>query len=1503
MHTFIQSMGRYVASMFLLVLGLSTIVGTGDGPGPSGAETPLTIVGQPSSQSVFDGRSVSFTVGANNAMTYQWQRLNGGTWSDVTGATSATYTFAATLAQSGQQLRASVSGGGTTLLSNAATLTVLAPANITADPQSQAVAAGSSVTFTVSVEGQTPSYRWQSSADSGATWTDTSGASAAALVLSSVAVGDNGKQVRVVVSNEGASVTSRAATLNVFLPVTIVAQPAHQSVEDGTTATFTVLANNATGYQWQRLNGTTWGDVSGANAASYSLAAGLSLSGLQLRVVVSGSGNSVTSNAATLAVAPVFVPVAITAQPQDVTVGAGANAVFTVVAAGTSASYRWQVSSNAGGVWSDLPTSTATLQVSTVSLADNGKLYRVQVSNASSNANSSATSRSAALTVLPQVAILGHPAAQSVVDGALATFTVSANNATGYQWQSLAGATWSDIGGARSASYSFTSALAQSGQQLRVVVSNAVGSVTSNAAILTVTAPIIPISITTQPQNATVLEGADAAFAVGVTGSAPVYRWQVSTNSGASWSDILGSTGPSHLLTTATANDNGKQFRAIVSNTANSVTSSAATLTTQVEFIVASGGAACGGGGCGGDSAGGVGGDSAGASAGPGLSAMRKVRVTAVKPNGQVLGSAALPDQTAAANDRYLVSLYPRAYTGPFIVEFADDGSNQGEYFDESLARWLPLQGQKLRVMVPGLTHHISANPLTEAAYQYAVRVAGSQAALTQSGMQQANAQMLAQLNAKLPESYRTNDITNYVVPISDLSGSGTLINSVAGRYGAVMAALPIAGSLFDSGLTAPALAFTRQISDDLRDDGLFNASVQQTVAAYGDTVAAYLSAGICTAISTWGSASLPTSLSAQAAGPARTGYLTLLAGTLGGAGTCDGWGTNARFGRPTRVAADSAGNLYVADQASSTVRKVSAQGSVQTLAGRPGVSGTADGVGLAARFQNPTGIAVDGSGLVYVTDGSTIRRVTTVTVGSVPAGTVTTLAGSAFGNVDGTGSAARFSNPVDLAVDSTGNVYVADQFNNAIRRVTPQGVVTTAATSCGSSQLDVPEGIAIDALNNLYISHSGGGSGRVCRLAPNGTGTVFGAGSLDNPRGLTVDPSGNIYVADSFNEVIRRITPSNVVSIVAGGVVQRGYVDAATATSARFRRPSDVARDSNGNLYVADEENNSIRKITPAGVVSTFAGLGPDYGAVDGTGGAARFAGPIASVADSQGNIYTADSFTYVIRKVTPLGVVSTLAGSAGQCGLAEGLGSVARFRFTLGCGLTPDPGSSSRDPIGMAIDSAGNLFVADPGNNRVRRITPQGLVSTFATVSFPRGLAIDAGGNLYVSTGNQILRFTPAGVNIVFANGVSGALAVDSSGSVYVAGGLSRVISKILPSGVVSVFAGSPGVQGTTDGTGGAARFAAPVTLAIDGLGNLYVGELSGGTASGTYAGPVVRTIRKITPAGVVSTVVGSPGAIGNILDALPASLGFISSVSVVSNSQIAITSDDGVFLATFP
>lgn len=317
-------------------------------------------------------------------------------------------------------------------------------------------------------------------------------------------------------------------------------------------------------------------------------------------------------------------------------------------------------------------------------------------------------------------------------------------------------------------------------------------------------------------------------------------------------------------------------------------------------------------------------------------------------------------------------------------------------------------------------------------------------------------------------------------------------------------------------------------------------------------------------------------------------------------------------------------------------------QGIVTTLAGSG--YGHADGTGSGAGFEYPYGVAVHSSGNIYVADGShTVRRVT-------PAGVVTTIAGSPgeSGYIDDTGSSARFAYVYGIAIDGSGNLYVGDSDNNRIRKISSSGVVTTLAGSGSAGSTD-------------------------------GTGA---AASFDSPRGVTVDGSGNVYVADNGNCRIRKITPSGGVTTLAGSTC--GFLDA-TGTSARFSYVYDVAVDSEGNVYVADEGNHRIRKITSAGVVTTLAGSGVS-GYANGSGTSAQFSWPTGLTVDGDGNVYVADAANERIRKITPAGVVTTVAGSTE--GFTDGTGSAAQFT----------------QPVDVTVSNSGVLYVAD--QNRIRKI-----------------------------------------------------------------------------------------------------------------------------------------------------------------------------------------------------
>jgi sugar lactone lactonase YvrE len=301
---------------------------------------------------------------------------------------------------------------------------------------------------------------------------------------------------------------------------------------------------------------------------------------------------------------------------------------------------------------------------------------------------------------------------------------------------------------------------------------------------------------------------------------------------------------------------------------------------------------------------------------------------------------------------------------------------------------------------------------------------------------------------------------------------------------------------------------------------------------------------------------------------------------------------------------------------------------------------------------------------------------------------TITTLAGQAGveGSANGTGSAATFYNPMGVAVDSSGNVYVADYFNSSIRMITSSGVVTTLAETG-----NCPMGVAVDGSSNIYVADGN----TISKITSDGE--VAALANTYSPTGVAVDGSGNLYVANSGSSgnnitfTISKITPDGAVTTLAGKKGVKGSANG-KGCAAQFYFPQGVAVDNSGNVYVADSGNNTIRKITPAGVVTTLAGTAGVEGSTDGTGDAAQFCCPSGVALDDNGNVYVADSGNNTIRMITPAGVVTTLAGAAGVAGSADGTGDAAQFKGLLG----------------VAVDNSGNVYVGDTYNNTIRVGTP---------------------------------------------------------------------------------------------------------------------------------------------------------------------------------------------------
>lgn len=565
-------------------------------------------------------------------------------------------------------------------------------------------------------------------------------------------------------------------------------------------------------------------------------------------------------------------------------------------------------------------------------------------------------------------------------------------------------------------------------------------------------------------------------------------------------------------------------------------------------------------------------------------------------------------------------------------------------------------------------------------------------------------------------------------------------------------------------------------------------------------------------------------------------GVVTTFAGLARVAGNVDGAAPSARFHRPRGIATDPSNNLFVTDASNRAVRHITPGGVVSTLARNLHFPETDD---LSALVPLTFGaVAADAAGNVYVStylfsltdtdDTDFWRNSRTVYAGRVqriaPDGTVNplfdtlitryfdgrvdhsgvgslewdptgslvmsigwrirrynpvtrdavTLAGDGtVGAADGPASAAKFSSTFSLALGRDGTVHIADSGNNVVRRLSNNTVSTVA-------------GLALEsATNNLD------GTGAAARFAA--------------PAGLAIDASGNLYLADPATHCIRQITPAGVVTTFAGSPGSWG-TDNGTGANARFNRPSAVAIDQAGNLFVADTGNHTIRKITPARETTTFAGAPTATGTHDGTGVNARFTFPAGITIDPLGNLYVSSANT--IRKITPAGTVSTLAGQGNQSGYVDAQGSGARFV----------------NPTHLAHLS-GIIYVADgasyAGVARIRTITPEGNVSTAA------------GGPIGSADGAVAL--ARLGYPLVLAPADNGSLVIVDGGNHTV---------RRLERGAISTLAGLAGAPGNSDGAGRDARFYYPQGVATDASGAIYV--TSGTTVRRGVAGaaPTITT-----------------------------------------------------------
>ena len=583
-------------------------------------------------------------------------------------------------------------------------------------------------------------------------------------------------------------------------------------------------------------------------------------------------------------------------------------------------------------------------------------------------------------------------------------------------------------------------------------------------------------------------------------------------------------------------------------------------------------------------------------------------------------------------------------------------------------------------------------------------------------------------------------------------------------------------------------------------------------------------------------------------------------------------------------IAIDALGNLYIADGNYHRVRKLTTStGAITTVAGNGYSEYNGDNIAaVSASINHPRSVVVDASGNLYIADSnSRIRKVSAAT------GIVSTVAGTGTAGYDGDNIAAvnaKLNVPRSLALDAAGNLYFADQNNVRIRKVnSATGVITTVAGSgltgydgdnvpATSAALSGPKGITLDASGNLYIADTGNSRIRKVAVSTGTITTIAGPGvpgsigdglpateaTLFTPVSVAIDSSGNLYIADSDSRV-RKITAATGIISTAAGTGTRGYnSDNIAAIAAILDFPTGVAVDPAGNLYIADQNNRRIRKVTAAtGIISTVAGVGTiSFNGDNIAATSATLNSPLSVAVDSSGNVYFADAGNHRVRKITTAtGLITTVAGTGVQGYNGDNIAATSAMLNI---------------PYGVAVDTLGNVYVADGGNNRVRKVTTgSGIITTVvgngvsayngdnisainATVNNPIGVAVDSSGDLYIadSRNNRIRKVTVATgiITTVAGNGESGfymdnllatnaalrypvSVALDSSKNIYIVDQDEGRIRKVeISTGVLKTVVGS-GLQafnGDADNIPAlSAKLNIPTGVAVDSKGNLYISE----------------------------------------------------------------------------
>lgn len=669
----------------------------------------------------------------------------------------------------------------------------------------------------------------------------------------------------------------------------------------------------------------------------------------------SGSGNS----------APV-----IETQPVSQSTVSGSSITLSVTATGNGLSYQWQNSTNAGATWADVADATAaSYTLSAITAAMNGWQYRVTITSGTTSVESSAVTLTVASPTVPSITV--QPANTQAVAGTGASFNVTAGGTSlTYQWQiSTDGSTWANVSGATAATYKLaTVALSDSGHQFRVEVSNSAGSITSNPALLTVTAASAKPTITTQPAaSVSVVTGQSATFTVVASGDPTLtYQWQSSSDGGATFANISGATAASYTTPATAVSDSGKRFRVLVSNSAGNLTSSVATLTVTA------------------------------ASAAP---------VITTQPANQSVTAPATATFTVAASG---------TPTPTYQWQVSADGG----------ATFANING------ATSASYTTSATATTDSGKQFKVTVTNSSGSI---------ASIAAVLTVAAPASFTSLGGSPYAITIDSSGVLWVLLAQPSNPTGSDATGGVLIQSVSASGSVAT-------LTDSITQGSLTGLPQGIAVDSAGNVYVADSNNSVIRKVSP-------------------TGVASTFAGS-GSFGNADGTGVAASFYLPSGLSMDSGRNIYVDDYGNHAIRKVTSAAVVTTLATNIAPACVAadaagnvyfvDNTGAVLKLDttgvittlassavsviSAAGITVDSAGNLYIADAynSVIRKVT-------PAGLVTTLAGSgSLGFVDATGAAASFSEPKGVAVDSGGNVFVADYGNHAIRKITPAGVVTT---------------------------------------------------------------------------------------------------------------------------------------------------------------------------------------------------------------------------------------------------------------------------------------------------------------------------------------------------------------------------------------------------------------------------------------------------------------------------